>query len=120
MDCLIVQRHLHFLSHFDATITAIAAERHRLDTGHLPTTLNDLVPKYLTAVPPDLFNAGKPLKYKIEADRFTVYSIGKNGLDEGGEKDTDAHPDVDDISFTILLPNAKRGVVQKRKPAEAE
>jgi hypothetical protein len=63
-------------------------------------------------VPPDLFDAGKPLKYKVEADRFTVYSAGKNGLDEGGKPD--------DIGFTLLLPNAKRGMVQKSKPAVAE
>ena len=27
---------------------------------------------------------------------------------------------VDDIGFTILLPHAKRGVVQTRKPVEGE
>ncbi len=54
------------------------------------------------------------MQYKIEADRFTVYSIGKNQVDDGGTDNTDITPGADDITFTVLLPNAKRGIVPKR------
>lgn len=104
----VVKNHLQGLMAFDTAITALAAERHRIDHGKLPATLNDLVPAYLPAVPGDAFDHGKPLQYKVEADRFTVYSVGKNKLDDGGD-------DKSDIRFTILLPNAPRGVVPKRK-----
>ena len=46
------------------TITVLALERFRLNNGHLPKTLNELVPKYLTSLPIDPFT-GEKLKYKI-------------------------------------------------------
>lgn len=106
--------HLCLLAHFDAAITAVAVERYRLDHGRLPAALGDLVPAYLPAVPGDAFDHGKPLRFLAGEDRFTVYSVGRNGADEGGE-DRDGVAKGDDIPFTILLPNAPRGIVPKRK-----
>ena len=115
--------HLLSLTSFDTAITAIAVERYRLDHAKLPATLSDLVPAYLPAVPGDAFNHGKPLHYKVESDRFSVYSIGKNEIDDGGRVEYSwswsgsgsAPPHADDITFTLLLPNAPRGIVPKRK-----
>lgn len=66
------------------TITAIALERHRLRHGSYPGSLTVLVPDVLREVPVDLQDA-QPLRYRREANgEFLLWSIGKNGVDDGG------------------------------------
>ncbi|HRZ57307.1 MAG TPA: hypothetical protein P5525_17845, partial [Candidatus Paceibacterota bacterium] len=63
---------------------AVAIERHRLNRGSLPDSIEALAPRYLDPVPPDPVN-GQPLRYRRgEADRFTLYSLGVNGQDDQG------------------------------------
>ena len=61
---------------------AVAVEEFRADTGHTPASLAELVPKYLGAVPIDPFN-GEPLKYRLGADSYTIYSVGMLGKYDG-------------------------------------
>ena len=79
-----------------ATAAALAALRFKNDTGAWPETLDALVPQYLSAVPVDPFS-GKPLIYTTLEGGIVVYSVGLNGIDDGGrgsglsiEKDRDA------------------------------
>jgi len=66
-------------------VTAIAVERYRLRNGRPPPDLAALLPHFLTSTPLDLMNA-KPLGYKLNADgRSTLYSIGEDGRDDGGD-----------------------------------
>jgi len=66
------------------TITAIALERHRLRHGSYPASLAALVPDVLREVPVDLQDA-QPLRYRREANgEFLLWSVGKNGVDDGG------------------------------------
>lgn len=66
------------------TITAIALERHRLRHGSYPESLAALVPDVLHEVPVD-FQDAKPLRYRREANgEFLLWSVGKNGVDDGG------------------------------------
>src|SRR5690606_12776679 len=87
----------------DATVAALAAMRFRADRGHLPTTLEELTPTYLGEVPRDPF-ARAPLRYRVEADGFVVYSVGEDGTDDGG-RERDDHGselrDGTDIPFTV-------------------
>jgi hypothetical protein len=62
---------------------ALAIEKHRLAEGRLPETLEELVPKYLEAVPMDPFD-GKPLRYKRLEKGYTIFSVGEDGEDNGG------------------------------------
>lgn len=71
----------------------IAAERHRLRAGRFPDRLSDLVPTFLPSEPLDPFD-GRPLRLKTGAEGVTVYSIGENLVDDGG----DVHPVVDERS----------------------
>lgn len=64
-----------------ATQALLAIKAFKNDTGNYPVSLGELVPKYLSAVPPDPFD-GKLLKYAV--DRKAVYSVGKDGEDSGG------------------------------------
>ncbi|MBI4558805.1 MAG: hypothetical protein HY706_14580 [Candidatus Hydrogenedentes bacterium] len=64
--------------------TAVAAERFRVARGKLPETLDELVPDFLESVPVDPFD-GNSIRYKKLSRGFVVYSIGKNGKDDGGD-----------------------------------
>jgi hypothetical protein len=67
------------------TVAAIALARHRLRDGRYPPTLETLVPQFLSAVPIDLMSA-KPLGYHLNPDgSFTLYSVGEDGRDDGGD-----------------------------------
>jgi hypothetical protein len=63
--------------------TMMALERYRRDRGTWPVTLDELAPGLLKAVPLDPFD-GKPLRYKRLADGVLVYSVGTDGVDNGG------------------------------------
>lgn len=62
---------------------AIAVERFRRANGHLPNGLKELVPEYLPQALIDPFTGG-PLHWVASGDEYRVYSVGHNGLDEGG------------------------------------
>jgi len=63
---------------------ACGLERYRLSKQNVPETLEQLVPKYLNAVPRDFF-AGAPMKFRrTSADTFLLYSVGADGKDNGG------------------------------------
>jgi hypothetical protein len=63
--------------------TAIAMTRYKLEHGAYPVTLEPLVPDYLDEIPADPFD-GKPLRLAHKADQWIVYSIGPDGVDDGG------------------------------------
>ena len=70
----------------DNLLVAFALAAHKADHGEYPSTLDALAPKYLKAVPADLFT-GKPLNYSTDGKSFRLYSAGANGKDDGGHAD---------------------------------
>jgi hypothetical protein len=56
--------------------------------GRLPETLEELVPEHLPALPPDPFAAGQPILYRLEGSTYRLYSVGLNGVDDGGHPQT--------------------------------
>lgn len=70
-------------------LTGIALRRHELRRGNLPAALAQLGPEFLPVSPRDPVD-GKPLRYRQAADGFVLYSIGKDGVDDGGDP---ANPD---------------------------
>ncbi len=90
---LVVSRYVHVLQDRMAQehqnlLVAVALAGHFADTGQYPAKLDDLAPKYLAKVPDDLFS-GKPLVYKPAKDGYLFYSVGVNGIDDGGKLLTD-------------------------------
>jgi hypothetical protein len=69
-----------------ALMTLVAVERYRLKHQKWPEKLDDLKPDFLAAVPRDPYD-GKPLRYVKRADGVTVYSVGHDGVDDGGTID---------------------------------
>jgi len=64
---------------------AVAVERHRRgNAGALPGSLAELVPSLLTAVPLDPLS-GAPVLYARDATSYTIYSVGPDGDDNGGD-----------------------------------
>lgn len=72
-------------AHRLAAYCALAVEQYRLGTGHLPESLDKLVPQYLDAVPLDPFD-GKPLRYRLLNPGFVIYSVGEDLSDDGGQE----------------------------------
>ncbi len=67
------------------TATALAIRLYELDKGQMPETLDELVPEYLPAVPQDPFFDGvRPIGYLPNAELPVLYSVGFNGVDDGG------------------------------------
>ena len=67
-----------------ALAVALAIERARLaENNGVPPSLDVLVPQYLPAVPPDPFDA-RPLRFKKLPRGYVVYSVGRDGVDDGG------------------------------------
>jgi hypothetical protein len=63
---------------------ACALERYRLAHGEYPETLEVLAPQFIERLPHDIIN-GQPLKYRrMEGRGFLLYSVGWNGIDDGG------------------------------------
>jgi hypothetical protein len=75
-------------------VAALAVEKYRLVAGVLPEKISDLDP---ADVPSDPFD-GQPLRYKKLAKGYVMYSVGKDGVDNGG---TEGFGPGTDITFTV-------------------
>jgi competence protein ComGC len=70
-------------------MVGIAAERYRLAHEEWPASLDELVKKgWIASVPLDPYD-GQPLRYKLRHDGVTVYSVGPDGVDNGGNINRD-------------------------------
>jgi hypothetical protein len=95
--CEQIQRNLHL---------AFALAAYRRDNGKYPAVLADLAPKYLDAIPDDLFS-GEPLVYRPSEMGYLLYSVGPNGQDDGGQT-WDDEPRGDDITVRVPVPEPRR------------
>lgn len=77
--------------------TGIAARLFQRDHGRLPSSLGEMCPAYMPFVPLDPFANGAPLIFKTSADGLTVYSVGVNRTDDGGETSNQQ-----DIVFQVI------------------
>ena len=66
-------------------IAAIALARYRLRHGSYPVRCEAVVPEFLAAWPRDPMD-GQPVRYRrYDDDTFTLYTVGENGQDDGGD-----------------------------------
>ena len=70
--------------YFRSAAAALAAARFRQARGRWPTTLDELVPEYLAAVPRDPCDL-RPLRLARRPDGIVIYGVGRNGTDDGGD-----------------------------------
>jgi hypothetical protein len=86
---------------------AFALAAYKADEKRYPKTLDALAPKYLPAIPGDLFS-GKALVYRPaeKGDGYLLYSVGVNGKDEEG-RSYDDNPRGDDLPVRMPLPKLR-------------
>ncbi|MHC4179301.1 MAG: hypothetical protein ACYSWU_17450 [Planctomycetota bacterium] len=76
-----------------ATDAVIAVERFRRTTGRLSENLDELVPELLPGMPIDPFHR-QPLRYVVKDDEYVIYSVGRDGVDDGGQGNEQGEPDL--------------------------
>ncbi len=82
-----------------ATQTMIAIKMYKNDTNNYPSSLEELVPNYLSSIPIDPFD-GNPLRYS--AENRIIYSVGIDMKDSGGSiKDGWGWRDAVDPTFVL-------------------
>jgi len=82
--------------------SALAVQRYRLsNSGALPSSLADLIPEYVPALPTDLFD-DQPLRYEKRDAGYVIYSIGADGKDDGG-KEPAQPPEPEGYDVTVIL-----------------
>jgi hypothetical protein len=95
-------------AHLRSMIVCLAAERYRRAHGRWPEAPADLVPGQLAAVPLDPFDA-RPLRYRRLADGVVVYSVGRDGADNGGTFDEEKPSDAGtDVGYRLWDPDKRR------------
>lgn len=83
----------------DALRTIVALLAWHREHGQYPERLAELVPGKLPRIPEDVFS-GEPLKYARRGSNFTLYSLGPNLEDNGGDG-------VRTIRFTEVPPERR-------------
>jgi hypothetical protein len=81
-------------------VAAVAAARYRGAHGCWPGALADLVPEYLSQIPHDSFAEG-PFRYRRLANGVVIYSIGRDGRDNGGKVHVPPESADGDIGFRL-------------------
>ena len=66
-------------------LVALALRAYRLEHKTYPPKLGALVPNYLQQVPADPFGGGEELRYKIAGASYVLWSIGPDGINNGGK-----------------------------------
>jgi competence protein ComGC len=80
----IAEAHCRQQANLRCAMVAVAAERYRIRHKQWPTKLSDLVADgLLKDVPVDPYN-GEALRYKLRPNGAVVYSVGTDGVDNGG------------------------------------
>ncbi|MCW3059083.1 MAG: hypothetical protein JWQ02_904 [Capsulimonas sp.] len=64
---------------------ALALHAYQLQHHAYPETLSALAPDLLPRLPDDPFAPGSPLRYQKNAGTYTLYSVGPDGVDDGGK-----------------------------------
>jgi hypothetical protein len=71
------------------TVSVLQVLRYKTEAGGLPDGWEDIVKKgWLAELPRDIYS-GNPFIYRKTPDGFTAYSVGENGIDDGGDRKKD-------------------------------
>jgi hypothetical protein len=105
------QASLRSQAYLRCSTVAVAAERYRLSHDAWPRTLDDLVKDGLLAkIPSDPYD-GKPLRWKRTPTGATVYSVGRDRIDNGGNLNrANMMADGADFGFELWDSPRMRGV----------
>lgn len=88
----------------DLTRLAFALAGYHADSGSYPAKLADLTPKYIGAIPKDIFNDDADLHYARDGDGYLLYSVGFNGRDDGGKGPGESREDLTCDDIVVRVP----------------
>ena len=87
----------------DSMRIALAMRQYHADNDNVPGDPGELAPEYLDELPKDPFT-GEDYRVKAGGGSVTVYSVGKNGKDDGGDvADQGDRRRAPDTGVTIAL-----------------
>jgi hypothetical protein len=89
----IVLREASCIARLRAARVALCIERYRLAQGKLPDSIADLASFLIHAAFTDPFD-GNQLRYERLTNGYGVYSVGEDGVDDGGDEKRD-------VTFTV-------------------
>lgn len=72
-------------AHVRLLTAELAVRCYQSEQGRAPAGLDQLVPRYLQHVPSDPFS-GHPLVYRPRGTDWLLYSVGEDGVDDGGKR----------------------------------
>lgn len=111
----VASSYLRSVAEARCVVVALACERFRLARGRWPNDLAELPKELLAAVPLDPFD-GKPLRYRTLPDGVVIYSVGKNGADDGGEISRASGRTSADEGIRLWNPTARRQTAENVAP----
>ena len=76
-------KHKAAIAHERLLAAELALRCYQSDKGHPPARLDDLVTNYLSRAPQDPFS-GKQMSYRPQGTNWLLYSVGPDGVDDGG------------------------------------
>jgi hypothetical protein len=83
--------------------TGLALAAYRAERDEYPEDLAALTPRYANKLPADPYALDKPLCYRRESSGYLLYSVGPDGLDQGGGE-SERYNNSDDIAVSISDP----------------
>ena len=75
--------HKKIMAHERLLAAELALRCYQAEQGHPPARLDDLLTNYLSRVPQDPFS-GRPMIYRPQSTNWLLYSVGPDGVDDGG------------------------------------
>ncbi|MBL9136381.1 MAG: protein kinase [Verrucomicrobiales bacterium] len=82
-------RHLFVETQMALLQVELALRECEAETGALPATTEDLMPRFLSAIPADPFLPGRPIIYRRDGGRYRLYGVGPDGIDDNGKLPSD-------------------------------
>ncbi|MGH7972807.1 MAG: hypothetical protein ACREIC_29180, partial [Limisphaerales bacterium] len=91
-------KHKIVVAHERLLAGELALRSYQSAQGRAPARLDDLVTNYLSTVPQDPFT-GRPFIYRSQGTNWLLYSVGPDGIDDGGRPAGRGWPVKGDILF---------------------
>lgn len=89
----------------EALRAAVALEQYKKIHGEYPESLDALTPEFLDTVPMDAYSM-EPLRYSRKQDSYQLYSVDRDGDNDGGDPKRDAlYPPAIAATFKASLKN---------------
>ncbi|MBD3177811.1 MAG: hypothetical protein GF320_21770 [Armatimonadia bacterium] len=94
------ERHAAFETQLVGVELIAAIEAYRISEGAYPETLDQLAPGFVPDIPVDPWT-GEALVYRRDGERYLLYSVGPDGVDDGGVSERPYQYEPDQVLFTV-------------------